>query len=259
MHRSVFLPLFSVLAGCVGALLRRYEIAHAFEPDTGLAIAGYPASTALLCLSAAVLVIAAVFLRGGAVPSGPIPYQTAFYAPEAGYAAAICFSSLILFASAAAGFGQYFSGAEARISRLILFFFTAVSGLCVLLTGLRTYRKKDPEQINALLLVPAFFACLWLVLVYQSNAADPVLLSYIYELLAVVCAVLGLYSIAGFGFGRGRVRRTAYYCLMGVYFSMVTIADGHSLPFLLLHLFSAVYLLLSAAVLLRNSEQTKAA
>jgi hypothetical protein len=258
MHRFAFLPLLTTAAGLAGALIRRYELQHAFESDTGLALSGYPASVVLLLLSAAVILFV-LFLSGGRSAIGALSYRDAFRTTEAGSFAAIVLSSLFLFGSAASGAMLYLSGTETRVSRLLLFAFTAISGACILVTGLRTYRDKNTEQSGILLLVPAFFACLWLVLVYQTNAADPVLLHYIYELLAVVFAVLGLYSIAGFGFGRGRVKRTAFYCLLGEYFSLVTLADGHSLPFYLLYAFSALYLVLSAALLLKNSAQAQAA
>jgi hypothetical protein len=256
MNRSVFLPIFAAIAGLAGALLRRYELLNAFETDSGLAISGHPATIAMLVLSGAVLLLTLLFLPKNQKIPESLNFAQAFSVEDKGTRFLIVVAALLLLACAVCGAYQYLEGSETRVSRLVLFVFAALSALSVLFTGLRAGQGSG-EQSSILLLFPAFFACLWLVLVYQNHAADPVLLDYVFELLAVVCVVLSLYSIAGFGFGRGRVRATSFYCLMGVYFSMVTLADSHTLPFLLLYLFAAVYLELSSGILLLNASRPR--
>ena len=57
MRKEILLPAVAVAGGGVGFALRRWELATAFEADTGLPIAGAPATLALIAVSAAVAVV----------------------------------------------------------------------------------------------------------------------------------------------------------------------------------------------------------
>ena len=103
------------------------------------------------------------------------------------------------------------------------------------------------------LLIPDFSGCVWLIAAYQVRAGDPVQLDYIYELFAIIAVLLGLYFNAGFSFERGKPFRAVLFSLLGVYFSLVTLADGHDPATTLLYGFAVVYLLSSTAVLLHNA------
>ncbi len=69
---------------------------------------------------------------------------------------------------------------------------------------------------------------------------------------AIVCALLGAYYLAGYSFQTGRPRRCVFFCLMGSCFCLVTLADGHALPQLMLYGAMAVFLAAHAAVLLNH-------
>ena len=57
MRKDILLPGVAVAGGAAGFLLRRWELSTAFEPDTGLPVAGAPATWALIALT---VVVAAV-------------------------------------------------------------------------------------------------------------------------------------------------------------------------------------------------------
>ena len=57
MRKEILLPAIAVVGGGAGFALRRWELATAFEPDTGLPIAGAPATMALIALSVAVAAV----------------------------------------------------------------------------------------------------------------------------------------------------------------------------------------------------------
>lgn len=59
MRKEILLPAIAVVGGGAGFALRRWELATAFEADTGLPISGAPATMALIALS---VVVAAVLL-----------------------------------------------------------------------------------------------------------------------------------------------------------------------------------------------------
>ena len=50
-----------------------------------------------------------------------------------------------------------------------------------------------------------------------------------------------------------RVRPAVFFALLGIYFSITTLADGHELGFTLLYAFAIVYLAVSAITLLYNA------
>ena len=70
---------------------------------------------------------------------------------------------------------------------------------------------------------------MWLIAAYQVRAGDPVRLDYVYELFAIIASLLGLYFHASFSFEQGPALLACLFSLLGVYFSLVTLADGHDL------------------------------
>ena len=57
MRKEILLPAVAVAGGGVGFVLRRWELATAFESDTGLPIPGAPATLALIALSVAMAAV----------------------------------------------------------------------------------------------------------------------------------------------------------------------------------------------------------
>ena len=72
-------------------------------------------------------------------------------------------------------------------------------------------------------------------------------------LVVVDSGLLGLYGAASFSFERGRTFFTSLFSLLGVYFSLVTLADGHQPADLLLYAFTILYLLTNTVTLLHNA------
>ena len=52
MRKNIILPALAVAGGAAGFLLRRWQLASAYQPDTGLFVHGAPATGALLGLTA---------------------------------------------------------------------------------------------------------------------------------------------------------------------------------------------------------------
>ena len=82
-------------------------------------------------------------------------------------------------------------------------------------TGKTTTGARGEGKCSFGLLLPAYALCLWLIAAYQVRAGDPVRQDYIYELFAIICALLGLYYPAGFSFERARPFRTGLFSLLG--------------------------------------------
>ena len=68
MRKEIVLPVVAAAMGAAGFALRKWELASAFEADTGLPISGAPATGALIVLSIAAAVILFFLCRAGYRP-----------------------------------------------------------------------------------------------------------------------------------------------------------------------------------------------
>lgn len=247
---NVILPLLLALLGGVGGFfLRRWELATVFE-ETGLAALWSAPSLILIALSVALAVAFVLLTRK---PVNPLTdYSEAFSAKDSWpHLVLMALSAAMLLVSGILGLraGLYAScGLLCKLMNLMCI----VSFFCVLTAALSSFRGRS-FRYSLVLLAPGYTFCLWLVSAYQQRAADPVVLDYVYELLAIICTLIGLYFTAGFSFGRPKFRRCAVFSLLGIYFSMVTLADAHALSDKLLFLFAVLYQLANLSVLLYHA------
>ncbi len=247
MLHIILLPLLALLGGVGGFFLRRWELATAFEPS-GLARPWSAATLALIGLSVVLALL--ILVLSGRAKRRPNTYASAFSADgNWGYLVLMALSCAHLLIAGLAGMWSELHSTIHPL-RLLLWGMCILSFFCVLYTALSNFRGTLRQRSLALL-VPGYTCCLWLASAYHQQATDPVVLGYVYELLAILCTLLALYFAAGFSFTRGRVRLCAAVSLLSIYFSMVTLADGHALPYTLLFLSSAFYQLATVLVLLR--------
>lgn len=254
MRNYVVLPIIAAAAGIGGAALRHKELLHAFEPETGLAIPGHPLSVALILLSmivAALFLLVSLRLKDISLP-GKKPW-TLFRCSSPVYAVMGSIAGLLLLGYGVQELAGSVSDQSHLISRLLLGCMAAWSAVSILLLVQKNYRSSTTAGSGTLTLVPVFFSCLWLILAYRDRAADPVILDYAYELFAIIFLVLAFYFMAGFFFGKPKVRRMAFASFTGAYFCIVTLADAHDLGKTAAFAGGAIYLLSSAAVMLREA------
>lgn len=269
MRKEIVLPSLAVSGGIVGLLLRRWELATAFEADTGLVTPNMPSTWALIIWSA-LLAAAFILLCRGKHRSFAGGYDAAFAAKgNTVYITAMVLAAFLLLASAVlnymgipAAYAEAVAAARAGnaqgtplfnvLPRAILGALAAVSFFCVLSTGRNNYRGEGKGKFSFPLLAPAYMGCIWLISAYQVRAGDPVRQDYIYELFAIIASLLGLYFMAGFSFERAKVFRSSLFSLLGVYFSLVTLADGHELYVVLLYGFCILSLTANVTALLAN-------
>lgn len=269
MRKEIVLPSLAVGGGIVGLLLRRWELATAFEADTGLVTPNMPSTWALIIWSA-LLAAAFILLCRGKHRSFAGGYDAAFAAKgNTVYITAMVLAAFLLLASAVlnymgipAAYAEAVAAARAGnaqgtplfnvLPRAILGALAAASFFCVLSTGRNNYRGEGKGKFSFPLLAPAYMGCIWLIAAYQVRAGDPVRQDYIYELFAIISSLLGLYFMAGFSFERAKVFRSSLFSLLGVYFSLVTLADGHELYVVLLYGFCILSLTANVTALLAN-------
>ena len=272
MRKEIVLPSLAVGGGIVGLLLRRWELATAFEADTGLVTPNMPSTWALIIWSA-LLAAAFILLCRGKHRSFAGGYDAAFAAKgNTVYITAMVLAAFLLLASAVlnymgipAAYAEAVAAARAGnaqgtplfnvLPRAILGALAAVSFFCVLSTGRNNYRGEGKGKFSFPLLAPAYMGCIWFIAAYQVRAGDPVRQDYIYELFAIISSLLGLYFMAGFSFERAKVFRSSLFSLLGVYFSLVTLADGHELYVVLHYGFCILSLTANVTALLANDDR----
>ncbi|MBO5340317.1 MAG: hypothetical protein J6A62_04915 [Oscillospiraceae bacterium] len=248
MKKEILLPAAAWLGGVVGFGLRRWELAVAYNPQTKL-MDTCPATWALTALFAVLLVLFAA----GCIGMGRRDAKEWFYAPDTACITLSVCAGLVLIMAGAAGFWEQSLAYRADVIGL------AVSGLCIaggvtaLMAGKAIYRGQWSQQVPILLMGPAFALLAWLVAVYQSNARQPELQLYVWQVLSAVALVLALYGVVSVSLGRGSAGRTVVYALMGIALTPAAMADGSSLSFNLVWISGAVYLTAHSYMLLRNA------
>lgn len=264
MRKSVVLPILAFVGGIGGFLLRRWELASAFEPDTGLPILNAPAFWALVGFSVLMAAVLLVLCRGKPklFEGG---YDEAFAAKgNTVYLGAMLLSAFLLLAAGifsaldlptAYQEALAMEGVNPIISMLPkagMALLVVASFFCVLLLGRNSYRGEGKGKYSGALLTPGYMCAFWLITAYQSRTGDPIRQDYIYELFAIIAALLAIYFISGFSFGNGKVFRTGFFSLLGIYFCITTLADSHSLAHMLLYGALILYLAAQVTALLYN-------
>lgn len=252
MRKEIIVPAVAVIGGGMGFALRCWELNTGFEPDTGLPIAEAPATYTPIAFSVVMVVVLALLCLGSKRAfSG---YAQAFQARgNTLYATAGVLSGFLLLGAGSLMAAEPAMGGELVYTRLITAVLALAAGICVVLTVRDNFRGLADGKYSFKLLMPAYAFCVWLIAAYQVRAGDPVRLDYVYELFAIITGLLGLYGAASFSFERGRSFLTALFSMLGVYFSLVTLADSHQLADMLLYAFTIVYLLTNTVTLLHNA------
>lgn len=245
----LLLPLLAVLGGGLGHALRCWELSAAFDGE-GLAIAGAAPTWLLIILSVLLAAAFALLSRGGKEADAK---HGAFSAARnnPAYLAICALSAFCLLLAAVFGLKEELSAPPPSFLRVLLWIMCILSALCVAHTALQNYQRQA-QKFSLAALAPAYTFCLWLVASHQIWATDPVILDYAYRLLAIICVMLALYFTAAFSFDKGKVWPCAFFCLMGIYFSMVALAGSLEPAECLLYLFSIAYLLATVVPLLRR-------
>ena len=227
-------------AALAAALLRRWQLASAFEPDTGLATPGAQASVILVCLLAmagAWLILLAMG-RGGPDPARrwEMVFLTrgdpVFPALAVGAAALAALAVPVLFVVGVDQFQLYQmareAGAQPPSNNGMLTLATAAGALLAALgllqmgrDGLRPGRRGRGGFSAAL---PGAAGCVWLMESFRSHAANPVQWDYAPQLIAIVAGMAFYMDFAGMSAGAPRPRRLLWMAGMTVILSAPPLA-----------------------------------
>ncbi len=254
MKRISITLLLSIFCGAVGFYFRHRQLLTGYEA-TGLAIPNNLWSLLLIAFS--LLVLAACLLLIFQCVQTPGTYAEAFAARGHGiYLVFSWLSAFLLIISTAIRVStlliSHTSYAWIEWIRCVLciiaaFCFIAVSTGNFFRTGLGSSGERSYSL--ALLAFP-YMCCLWLITAFQSTSSNPVISKYIYYILSIICILVATYCVASFSFKRPKPKLCLLFSLMGIYLSIVTLADSHTWSERLLLLASILYLAQSAMILM---------
>ncbi len=251
IRRSFIYPVSAAVLGIIGAVLRKVELSTVFESSTGLARRGEPITIALAVFSVA---SAALFI----VLSSRIKK----YEVSEGYLGAMTNGSQALFAvSVVSAFGiacgsvlYYFEG-RALID-IILTVFGLIASMAVFILSRVSSKSSESDGNAALSALFVVFICLLLVLEYKARSADPELLDYVYDFLALCSAALAFYYKAGYAFSKPKPRRSIMYMQLSLYFCIIAVPGASGLSRALLFTSLALLLIRDIAVLAGNLKES---
>lgn len=235
MRKDIALPALALAGGAAGFFLRRWHLASAYQPETGLFVHGAPAAYALLGLTALLTALFLLLLREQR--EGLDDFLPAFGSPGTGQMTMFAAAWILLFA--AGGFGMMDGFKALRLwraspgayqlslpaSQLLTGALCVLAGFGVLFMGRMAYRGTLGDQECALAPFPALAALVWLFSTHLKHGTEPVLMKYVFTLFAALLLTLAHYYAAGFLYGKPRPRRTAFCALMGTAAGIVSLAD----------------------------------
>jgi hypothetical protein len=263
---AVVVPILALVTGLVGFFFRKMEVSTVFDPVTGLAKRGASVTTLMIGIAVLAAVIAVVSAVLTVRRYASEPEYTRAFAPRG-----MAYLGVSFLASAAWLVGSiwYFAGQMAAravpegvvpmpgagafsIIDLLFTVLAALSAISVIILARRAYKGSAGSEMLVFSVIPSIFFCFWLVVLYKNNAANPILLSYCYQTLAIAAAALSTYFSAGYVFGKAPTGKTIVSFFLAIFFCMVVLADNIGLPLKLLFGATAVIVLINTVVFLRN-------
>jgi len=225
---AFFAPFLVIVAGVGGFFLRLSERSNVFDSLTGLPERNAATTVTLIMVTSVFIVGIIIFAVLVSAKHKALPgFENAFGTDPFMYP--IVF--IVIGIAWLVGTFLYFTGLNSHgdftAIDIVFLVFSALSAVSVTFFAIEMYQDSRRNAPYALSVVPTLFMCFWLIFVYRQNASNPILLSYIYQSLAIIASALSFYFTSGFLYGKPAPGKSivAYYA--AIYFCIVTLADGH--------------------------------
>lgn len=237
--KKIFTPVLTVVLGLIGAFLRKIELNTVFEAS-GLAKQGQPITIILAVFSA----LAAVYFIFSSIGLKRLSAEESYNEAFGGGGLVPFGLSALATAGIAVGSVLYFlNGGETTLAALLMLA-GLVTAVAVVALAYGTMKKRGEPKIAAVFsTLIVIFICFWMVLEYKFRSADPVLLDYVYDFLALCALTLAFYYKAGFAFARPKPAHTMMLSKIAVYFSIVSMPGASGKAQLLFFICLAIVLL----------------
>jgi len=245
---AVIVTLCSFLAGIAGFFLRAAELKYVFDTVTGLPVRESAISTGLIALTFTFLIVIAVIsfitVRNKAPENS---FSKIFNTSSDKYPVVFVIIAIIWAGGTVLNQINLIRADALRAIDISFTVFSLLSAAAIGGFAVEMYHKSKSKILYVLCLMPVIFLCFWLIVFYEYNAANPILISYVYVCLAIVTAAMSFYFTAGFVFEKySPAKAIVSYCST-IYFCLVAIADSYNLGISIIYIafaFSAAYFLL---------------
>jgi len=227
---SFLMPFFALASGAAGFYLRMVELQNVIDARTGLAQRGARETYILIAVCVLFLIISLMFSIRAAVKHQSLRgFDNAFGTDPLTYPFSFIVIGLAWLGATVMHFFDYYSAAIIPMTELYFSILSALSAISIAYFAIEMYQDPRRKMVYALSIVPSLFMCFWLIVLYRRNATNPVLISYVYQCLAVISSTLAFYFTSGFVYGKPAPGKTIFTYLASIFFCFVTLADGHSL------------------------------
>ena len=253
---SFFIPFIVLIVGAAGFALRFTELASVFDAVSGLPERNALISLVLIGFSVLVFMIAFIFSISTSIRytvSGD--YDDAFGTDSFAYPAIYTALCTIWLVATIVYFLELFSLGDIALIDQVFAVASSLSAIFLMIFAIEVYKNPRRKFLSFLSIIPTFFMCFWLILIYMENASNPVLLGYAYKCLAFVFSSLGLYFCTGFAIGKPVIGKAILSYTGAAYFCMVILADDYSLSIKMIIAAIAIMNLFNLGSLIRNLQR----
>ncbi|NLA86521.1 MAG: hypothetical protein GX847_04400 [Clostridiales bacterium] len=254
---AVAMPVFALVAGAFGFLIRRIEVNTAFEIATGFAKRDAWSTPVLIALSGFVIILAVLFaLLTVTKFKAENDFSKAFAPRGFLYIGAMFILALGWLVTDVFYFLE--KRTDLTAIDIIWIFLAAVTALSLIFLARGAYKGRGGGEMHLFSIIPPIFFCYWLIILYKDNAANPVLLSYCYQCLAIAAAALSFYFSAGFVYKKSVTGRSLASFLVTIYFCAVVLAENTVLPLKIFYGITLLVQFINVIVFIRNLKRIKA-
>lgn len=240
MRKHIYYPALALVLGGLGAVLRMWQRAAAYD-ESGLPVSMAAPSVvlALFLAACAGLFLFLSFQTPKTTENQSAAVQGSLYSTlltVSGVLVLLCGAfCLVTFAGSYLEVsGSLYGTAQEQSQALRGFLFSHLLILALALASVPAavalvYCSKLARtggELNAFAaLMPPFFCWIWLIEVYRQHTANPILWDYILLLLAVIALLVSGYYRAGFAFGAGKPRRAVFSSLLALSLTAAGLPD----------------------------------
>ena len=253
---AFFMPFFAVLAGVGGFYLRLSELLNVFDPITGLPERNAATTFWLIALSVLFMSLVFIFAIIASARHKALPgFENAFGTDPFSYPVIFTIIGVAWLAGTYMYFADLNSMGALNIIDICFIVLSALAAISVTLFAIEMYQDSRRKAPYALSIVPTIFLCFWLILLYRQNASNPVLLSYVYQCLAIMTSALSFYFTSGFLYEKPAPGKAIFTYYAAIYFCSISLADD--LPMSIRLIFGAIIAanIMHSTLLIRNLQR----
>lgn len=112
---------------------------------------------------------------------------------------------------------------EFHATQLILALFSLYGAVSLIVLAKYRLCERDSSAYCIFSAVPSFWAAFMTILTFRNNVTEPVILNYVFLVLAYISILFFSYSLAAHVLGKGKKNVAVFSCFMGIFFILTEI------------------------------------